>query len=318
MLEPLDLTQVKTYPIAQRRNLVRLADLVRPETPPPPCADPELDAVGQAVIAARRAGRAVIWSMGAHVIKCGLSPLLVDLLRRGVITHIAGNGAVSIHDFELSLIGETSEDVATSLEDGTFGMAEETGAGMHAALRAGAAAGLGYGAAIGRWIAEHPAQFPQREIGVLYQAYRLGVPATIHATIGTDIIHQHPAADFGVLGAASGLDFRLFAAAVSGLEGGVFLNFGSAVTGPEVFLKALTIARNLGFRVERFTTANFDLRPLPNYHAPVSGSDPDYYYRPRKNIVNRPTSLGGRGYHITGDHQVTIPHLYHQVVAALG
>ena len=166
----------------------------------------------------------------------------------------------------------------------------------------------------GRWIAEHPGQFPYREVGLLYTAYRLGIPATIHVTIGADIIHQHPAADFGAIGAASGLDFRIFAASVSELEGGVFLNFGSAVTGPEVFLKALTIARNLGHKIERFTTANFDLRPLPDVHAPIGSDQVDYYYRPRKNIVNRPVSLGGQGFHITGDHTVTIPNLYQRVI----
>jgi phosphoheptose isomerase len=313
----IDLSQVKTVPLAQRRNLVHMADLVALDAPPPPYDSPELDEVVERIVAARGAGRPVIWMMGAHVIKCGLSRLLVDLMRRSVVTHVAGNGAVSIHDFELALIGETSEDVATGLADGTFGMAEETGALMHQALREGARDGLGYGAAIGRFIAENAERFPFREVSVLYNAYALGIPATIHATIGADIIHQHPAADFGTIGAASGLDFRLFAASVSELEGGVFLNFGSAVTGPEVFLKALTIARNLGHPVAPITTANFDLLPLGDYRRPVGPDDPHYYYRPRKNVVNRPTAPGGRGYHVAGDHRVTIPNLYHRVVAAL-
>lgn len=313
MHRALDFSGIHTYPLAQRRNLVHLADLAALETPPPPFESPELDAVAGAIRAARQAGRPVIWMMGAHVVKSGLSRLVIDLMRRGVITAIAGNGAVSIHDFELALIGQTSEDVASSLEDGSFGMAEETGAGMHRAIQSGAAEGLGYGEAVGRWIAEHPAQFPYREVGLLYSAYTLGIPATIHVTIGADIIHQHPAADFGAIGAASGMDFRIFAASVSKLEGGVFLNFGSAVTGPEVFLKALTIARNLGHKIERFTTANFDLRPLPDVHAPIGSDQVDYYYRPRKNIINRPVSLGGQGFHITGDHTVTIPNLYQRV-----
>ncbi len=315
-MPPLDFLKIKTYPLAQRKNLVHLADLVRPQDAPPAFASPELAEVSRRIIAARRAGRPVIWMMGAHVIKSGLSRLLVDLLERGVITHIAGNGAVSIHDFELCLIGETSEDVASSLEDGSFGMAEETSAYLHRAIQAGARDGLGYGAAVGRFITENPALFPEREVGVLYTAYRLGIPATIHVSIGTDIIHQHPAADFGAIGATSGQDFRTFVSSVAELEGGVFLNFGSAVIGPEVFLKALTMVRNLGCTVAHFTTANFDLRPLPNYHAPVSDADPDYYYRPRKNIINRPTSLGGQGFHIQGDHQDTIPNLYHQVIDA--
>lgn len=314
-MRPIDLTRVRTYPISQRRNLVHLTDLVHPESEPPPFESSELDQVVDHIVSARRAGRPVIWMMGAHVIKCGLSPLVIDLLKRGVITHIAGNGAVSIHDFELALIGETSEHVPTGLEDGTFGMADETGRLMNQAIREGARNGLGYGTAIGRFISEYGNHFPYREISVLYTAYRLGVPATIHVTLGADIIHQHPAVDFSALGAASGFDFRLFTAAVSELEGGVYLNFGSAVTGAEVFLKALTIVRNLGYPVARFCTANFDLRPLGDYRRPVGADDPDYYYRPRKNVVNRPTSLGGQGYHITGDHRVTIPNLHRRVLA---
>ena len=317
-LRPVDLTRVRTYPLAQRRNLVHLADLVEPGTAPPPFDSPDLEAIATRVISARRAGRPVLWMMGAHVIKSGLSLLVIDLIRRGIITHVAGNGAVSIHDFELALIGETSEDVATSLEDGTFGMAEETGALMHQAIRQGARDGLGYGAAIGRFILENPSRFRFAESSVLASAFQMGVPATIHVTFGADIIHQHPAADFAALGAATGLDFRLYAATVSQLEGGVFLNFGSAVTGPEVFLKALTIARNLGHTVADITTANFDLLPVGDVRRPVSTDEPIYYYRPRKNIVNRPTSLGGRGYHVTGDHRVTIPNLYHLIVPALG
>lgn len=317
MVQPLDVSKIKTYPIARRHNLVHLSDLVDPDAPPPPFDNPDLDAVVAAISAARRASRPVIWSMGAHVIKSGLSRLIIEMLRRGIITHIAGNGAVAVHDLELAMIGATSEDVARSLEDGSFGMAEETSAYTHRALAEGAREGLGYGASLGRFIANHPELFPQREIGVLYQAYALGIPATIHATIGADIVHQHPAADFAILGAASGLDFRLFAGSVSQLEGGVYLNFGSAVTGPEVFLKALTMARNLGFTVEKITTANFDLRPLPDPHAPISDREVDYYYRPRKNIVNRPASLGGRGFHIQGDHKVTIPNLYRRLLAKI-
>ena len=207
-LQPIDLKLVKTIPLAQRPNVVHLADLVAPEAPAPDFDNQELAEVAEHIIAARRAGRPVIWMMGAHVIKSGLSRLVIDLLRRGIVTHIAGNGAVSIHDFELALIGETSEDVPTGLEDGTFGMAEETGALMHQAIQEGARDGLGYGAAMGRFMAENPDRFPHRDVSVLYQAYALGVPATIHVTLGTDIIHQHPAVDFAALGAASGLDFR--------------------------------------------------------------------------------------------------------------
>ncbi len=317
-MEPIDLRKVSTYPIAERRNLVHRENLVRPGDPVVPFESEDLDAVIDRMVAARRDGRPVIAMMGGHVIKSGLSPLIIDLMRRGVITHVAGNGAVSIHDFELSLIGETSEDVPHALEDGSFGMAEETGAWMHRALKAGARDGLGYGAAIGRFISQHPDVFPHREVGVLYNAYVLGVPATIHVTLGADIIHQHPAADFAILGATSGLDFRLFTSSVSELAGGVFLNFGSAVTGAEVFLKAVAISRNLGHPVAPITTANFDLVALGDYRSAVSKDDPVYYYRPRKNVINRPTSLGGRGYHIHGNHRVTIPTIHERVTAALG
>lgn len=310
----IDLTRVKTYRLGQRRNLVKLSDLVRPCQPPPPYDHPELYLVARAIREARKRGAPVLWMLGAHVVKCGLSLLVIDLMQRGIVTHVAGNGAVSIHDFELALIGETSEDVPDSIEDGSFGMAEETGRMMNEAIQAGVRDGLGYGEALGRLYASDP-RFIHRDVSILYTAYKLGIPATIHVTIGTDIIHQHPAVDFGALGAASGLDFRTYCATVAKLEGGVCCNFGSAVTGPEVFLKALSIARNLGHTVSHITTANFDLFPLRgDYRAEVSKDDIEYYYRPRKNIVNRPVSLGGRGYHITGDHRKTIPNLYQMLV----
>jgi hypothetical protein len=310
----IDLSRVKTYRLGERRNLVKLADLVRPCDPPPPYDHPELYLVARAIREARRNGRPVLWMLGAHVVKSGLSLLIIDLMQRGLITHVAGNGAVSIHDFELALIGETSEDVPDSIEDGSFGMADETGRMINEAVQAGVRDGLGYGEALGRLYAADP-RFEHRHASILYTAHKLGIPATIHVTIGTDIIHQHPAVDFGALGAASGLDFRTYCATVANLEGGVFCNFGSAVTGPEVFLKALSIARNLGHTVSRFTTANFDLFPLRgDYRAEVPKDDIEYYYRPRKNIVNRPVSLGGRGYHITGDHKATLPNLYQMLI----
>jgi len=250
---------------------------------------------------------------GAHVIKRGLAPIVIDLINRGVITHMASNGAATIHDFEIALQGHTSEDVVKSLEDGSFGMAEETGLLMNLAIQRGANEGMGVGEALGRLIAEDPC-FKYRESSVLYTAFKLGIPYTVHVALGTDIIHQHPKADFAAIGWASGQDFKIFCKAVCDLEGGVFCNFGSSVIGPEVFLKAISIARNLGHTVKVFTTANFDLIPLGDYRKPIGDNEPDYYYRPRKNIVNRPVLLGGKGYHITGDHRDTLPNLYHQVV----
>jgi len=312
----IDLKKVKTYPISQRQNLVKLKDLIFPDNSIAPFENPDLDEVVAAVIKARQAGRPVIWMMGAHVIKCGLGPLLIDMMEKGIITHLGGNGAVSIHDLELALIGETSEDVAMSIEDGSFGMADETGAMIHQALRLGSLDGLGYGEALGKWIAEK--QLPHREFSVIYNAYRLHIPMTIHVTIGADIIHQHPDCDFGITGEASGRDFLVFCNSVAALNQGVFLNFGSAVTGAEVFLKAISIVRNLGFPVAKFTTANFDIVPLAgDYHSDVSKEQPEYYYRPRKNIVNRPVSTGGRGFHIQGNHLQTIPTLHRKICTQL-
>ncbi len=284
--------------------------------PLPPFESSDLREVAERIVDARKNGRPVIWMMGAHVIKCGLSPIVIDLMKQGAVTHVASNGAVTIHDFEIALIGETSEDVATSIEDGTFGMAEETGLLMNLAVQRGVHDGLGYGESLGRMIAEDD-RFKFREYSALYYSYNLGIPFTVHVALGTDIIHQHPKCNFAVLGEAAERDFKTYTAAVSQLEGGVFLNFGSAVIGPEVFLKALSIARNLGFKVEKFTTANFDLKPITDYDRPRRQDEPDYYYRPLKNIVIRPPSMGGKGFHITGDHVVTIPNLHHLIVEKL-
>ena len=248
--------------------------------------------------------------MGAHVIKNRLSRYIIELIKQGVITHIASNGAGSIHDFELAYLGGTSEDVPTAIEDGSFGMWEQTGAWMNEALKLGAEQGLGYGEALGKYINDNPDKFPFIEDCVLYQAYINNVPATYHIALGTDIIHQHPTCDMSVIGKCSGLDFKKMCASVCDLEGGVFLNFGSAVIGAEVFLKALSIARNLGYQNFHITTANFDLIDLGDYRSKIGYEDPNYYYRPRKNIVNRPTSRGGLGWHFCGDHQHTIPTLY--------
>lgn len=311
-----DLTRVKTYPLPDRHNRVALENLVTPDNPPQAFDSPDLQEVTGRIAEARTAGRPVIFMLGAHVVKRGLSPLIIELMERGIITHLASNGASAIHDFEIALQGSTSEDVASALADGSFGMAEETGAGMNRAIQAGAKDGMGMGEALGRFIAED-ARFAYRSYSLLHTAYRLRIPYTVHVALGTDIIHQHPTVDFSASGWASGQDFKIFCASVSNLEGGVFCNFGSSVIGPEVFLKALSIARNLGSPVRVFTTANFDLIPLDDYRRPVGEDVPDYYYRPRKNIINRPVALGGKGFHICGDHVQTIPNLYHQVLAHL-
>ena len=254
--------------------------------------------------------------MGAHVVKNRLSRYVIELMKMGIITHIAANGATSIHDFELAYLGGTSEDVPTAIEDGSFGMWEQTGAWMNEAIQIGAKNEIGYGEALGAYIDARPERFPNREDCILWNAYRLDIPATYHIALGTDIIHQHPTCDMEAIGKCSGIDFKKMAYSVAQLDGGVFLNFGSSVIGPEVFLKTLSIARNLGYPTFRITTANFDLIDLGDYRCKIGYEDPNYYYRPRKNIVNRPTCQGGKGWHFTGDHQITIPTLYDKLKEA--
>ena len=311
----LDFTPTKTFSAATRINLVRIDNLKRPgEYTPRPWGNADFDLLTERIRAAKEKGKEIIFSMGAHVIKCGLSPYLIALMKKGFITHLSGNGACSIHDFELAYLGGTSEHVPTAIEDGSFGMWEETGGWMNEALREGAKDHLGYGEALGRYIDRHPERFPYREDCVLYQAYKLDIPVTYHIALGTDIIHQHPQADFALIGEMSGIDFHKICYSVAHLDQGVYMNFGSGVIGPEVFLKALSIARNQGYPTFDITTANFDLIDLGDYRCKIGYEDPQYYYRPRKNIVNRPVSRGGLGWHFCGDHQDTIPHLYEKLV----
>ena len=312
-----DFAGIQTFSARSRRNLVTLDNLLVPDKyRPPDWQNPEFEELVQRVKAAGKNQRPIVWSIGAHVIKKGLSLYLIDLIKSGFISHIAGNGAVSIHDFELAYLGGTSEDVSTALEDGSFGMWEETGRWMNQAIQAGWQKGLGYGEALARYIDRYPQKFPYRDKCVLYQAWKHNVPATFFVAVGTDIIHQHPTVDFAALGGASGEDFKRYCRTVCGLEGGVFLNFGSAVIGPEVFLKALSIARNLGFAVKDFTTANFDLIDLGNYRSMNASAIYNYYYRPWKNIVCRPVASGGKGFHFSVDHQVSIPLLWQRLQGA--
>ena len=304
----MDLTQIKTRSTFQRQNQLYIKDIAPVSTRNDYKPSAEFITLVACIRNARNDGNPVIGFLGAHVIKCGLSLFIVDLINNGWITHIAGNGAVSIHDFELAYLGATSEDVPSAIEDGSFGMWEETGAWMNEAIKRGKDEGYGY--AIARYMEQNNGRFPHIDFSILYAAYKKGMPVTIHTTIGADIIHQHPSADFGAIGAASGKDFYKLCESVSNLEGGVFMNFGSAVTGPEVFLKALSISRNLGYTARDITTANFDIRPLGDYRIDIGYDNPDYYYRPRKNIVNRPTQSGGRGWHFELDHRISIPAIY--------
>jgi len=298
---PLDFAFIRTYPLRERDNKVHAGSLAKVWQPggsfaqfleslPHILAGTDFRAVVTATVSAVRNRRPVILMLGAHVIKCGLNPVLIELLRRGIVNAIALNGAGAIHDFELALIGATSEDVQHGLDDGSFGMGDETGRQMNAALATGVQQGIGAGRALGEVIVK--GAFHRKELSLLHAGITGNVPVTVHIAIGTDIIHQHPTTDGAVLGEASYLDFQKFAAAVAQLEGGVLINIGSAVILPEVFLKALTIARNLGHTVDQFTTATFDMQRQ---------------YRPTENVVNRPMHKGGHGYYLIGHHELLVP-----------
>ena len=308
---PLDFSRIRTYALADRANKVALSDFAGVHAKGEPLgafldklprflAANDFRKVAAAMADAVRNGRPVALMMGAHPIKCGLNPVIVDAMRRGIVSAVAFNGAGSIHDFETAYQGETSEDVQRGLDDGSFGMVEETPRLMNAALAAGARAGLGAGEALGRAINE--GNFPNRRLSILATGAELGIPVTVHIAIGTDIIHQHPSADGAVLGQASYRDFQRFASVVAQLEGGVALNVGSAVVMPEVFLKALTVARNLGHKIDHFTAATFDMIRQ---------------YRPSENVVRRPTHLGGQGFYIVGHHEIMIPLLFAAVTELL-
>jgi hypothetical protein len=250
----------------------------------------DFKAVVRAVLAARQDGRAIIWGLGAHVLKTGLSPVIVDLMERGFVSAIATNGAGIIHDFEIALSGATSEDVDATLGPGTFGMAEETGTQLNRAIIDGVAAGLGLGQSVGKFLNEHAAPFAQ--ISIAAAAHRLGVPLTAHVAVGTDIIHMHPLASGAAIGEASLRDFKYFTSSVARLERGVFLNCGSAVILPEVFLKAVAVVRNDGRSLDGLTTVNLDFLR---------------HYRPLTNVVSRPTAGTGKGYSLTGHHELMLP-----------
>ncbi len=265
----------------------------------------------------RARGAARILVMGAHVLRAGVSRYLIDLMERGLISHIAMNGAGPIHDWELALIGATTESVARYIRTGEFGLWDETGR-MNDTIRAGARTGLGVGEALGRAILDGP--FPHKDISVLSAGVRLGVPITVHVGIGYDIIHEHPNCDGAALGQASYQDFLIFTQTVTHLEGGVMLNFGSAVMGPEVYLKALSMARNVAHQegqvIQHFTTGVFDLIPIGgDTRQQARKSDPQYYYRPWKTILVRTVADGGESYYVQGDHRMTVPAVYHAALA---
>lgn len=310
-----DLANVRTVPVAVRPNKVSARDFAHPpagdhsfgaflQALPDVLVARDFRAVVSAVVAATRRERGVVVMLGGHIVKTGLAPVLIDLMRRRVITHLAMNGSAAIHDFEVARFGATSEDVAAGLERGTFGMAEETGREMNAAFARGMREHRGMGEAVGLALSEAP-QLANPELSLLLNARRLGVPATVHAALGAEIIHQHPAADGAAIGDTSHRDFRRLAHSLASIDdGGVVMNLGSAVIMPEVFLKALTIARNLGDgKPQNFTTVDLDMQR---------------HYRPRVNVVQRPTLQSGKGYEITGHHEIMVPLLVWAIVEELG
>ena len=259
----------------------------------------DLRSVVRAIVKARRSGRPCVLGMGAHPIKAGLSPLIIDLMHRGIVTALATNGACIVHDFELSYAGHTSEDVEKELRRGTFGMAHETGRDLNMAVRKGAARGSGMGTSVGRLI--HESSYLLKEQSIFAHAYALKIPATVHVAVGTDIIHMHPAVDGAAVGKTTLLDFRLFSSVVADLDGGVYMNLGSAVIMPEIFLKALTVARNLGHKVDNITTVNMDFLQ---------------HYRPTQNVLRRPTVRQGASYALTGHHEIMLPLLAAALIEA--
>ena len=310
-LAALDLARVRTVPLARRRSRVAAEALGRPARAgltvralvaglPDILAARDFRRGVARIASAIRRRRPVILGMGAHAIKVGLSPLIVDLIARGRLAAVAMNGACVVHDFELAAVGRTSEDVGPGLERGLFGMARETGEFVNRAVRDGVAAGLGLGSALGQAILR--ARLPFRRHSILAAAATAGIPATVHVAIGTDIVHMHPSADGGAIGTGSLRDFRLLAAVVARLGGGVYLNLGSAVVLPEVFVKALNLARNVGHPVRGLTTMDMDF----NRH-----------YRPSVNVVGRPAAGGGVGIQLTGHHEIMFPLLWAAVEDAL-
>jgi len=314
-----DRSRLRLKPLADRQHDMNLADLLPLKRPERPLEHPDLPVIAERILRARRNGRPVILSMGAHVIKQGCSRFVIDLLQQGLLTHIVVNGACVIHDFELALIGATTESVARYIREGQFGLWAETGR-INDIAREAAQHGEGFGEAVGRTILQ--GDFPHKDVSICAEAYRLGVPLTVHVGIGYDIIHEHPNCDGAALGKASYTDFLIFARAVEELEGGVFLCFGSAVMGPEVYLKALAMARNVahqaGRQIRHFTTAVFDLlRINADYHREPPKTDPAYYYRPWKTILVRTVADGGESFYIMADHKQSLPTLWHLLVSGL-
>jgi hypothetical protein len=314
--EAFDRSRLRIKPLAERVNDLALSRWLALDDETPPFSDPALPELASRLDAAKDSGAARILMMGAHVLRAGVNRHIIDLAERGCIDHIAVNGAGSIHDYELARIGATTESVARYIRSGEFGLWRETGE-LNDWIREAAAHGYGLGEYIGKRIAE--SDFPHRDLSVFAAAYRLSVPVTVHAGIGYDILHEHPNCDGAALGAASYRDFLIFARTVERLENGVLLSFGSAIMAPEVYLKALAMARNVahqdGREIRNFTTAVFDLVPIRgDIHSELPKTDPGYYFRPYKTILVRTVADGGDSMYFCGDHRATFPALRRAVL----
>lgn len=315
-----DRSQLKILPLNERIHDVDLdKTLLAVDGEIPSFSHPALPVLAEAVVEARRKYSATVLMMyGAHVIRTGNSAFMIELMKRGLVTHFATNGAGSIHDFELAMIGHTCESVAKYISEGQFGLWKETGL-INDIIVQGAKDGIGWGEAVGRYIWEN--NFPNREKSVLAMGYHLGVPCTVHIGIGNDIIHEHPNCDGAAMGSCSYTDFLIYAQSVTNLEHGVFLNFGSAVAGPEVYLKALAMARNVarqkGEEITHFHTAVFDLQGIDesdDYDIAPPKTDPRYYFRPWKTILARTVADGGKSFYVRGEHRQTLPNLARQIL----
>jgi hypothetical protein len=315
-----DRSRLVLRPLDEREHDMHLDYVLELDAPVEPYVHANLPLLVERIATARGAGHPVIMMMGAHVIKQGCSRFICAMLRQGMVTHLATNGACVIHDYELSRIGASTESVARYIREGQFGLWREDGE-INDIARDAAADGLGLGEAVGRAI--DGTQFAHRDLSVYATAYELGIPATVHVGIGYDIIDELPSFDGAAFGKASYTDFLIYAAQLERLEGGVLLNFGTAVMGPEVYLKALSMARNVakqeGRELRHFSTAVFDLIPIEgDYHRQASKSEPGYYYRPWKTILVRTVADGGESFYFVGDHRQTIPTLYRQLAQRMG
>jgi hypothetical protein len=313
-----DRSRLRVQPLADRVHDLQLDRWLKVDESPLPFEHPQLHTVAARILEAKRRGAARILIMGAHVLRAGVNRQIIDLMSRGLLDHIAVNGAAAIHDYELARIGATTESVARYISSGEFGLWRETGE-LNDWIGEAASLELGLGENVGRRIAG--SDFPHRDLSVFAAAYRMNVPVTVHVGIGYDILHEHPNCDGAALGAASYRDFLIFAKAVERLEGGVLLSFGSAIMAPEVYLKALAMARNVAHQEEReirhFTTAVFDVVPIEgDIHQELAKTDPGYYFRPHKTILVRTVADGGESFYFRGDHRATFPALRRYILEA--